>query len=138
MRTVKLKSSILVGICTLLAVLGNIIAPQNKNLKDITKPYLGVYECKSAQLGEKDLLEEFSHIVLELKTDGVFVLHYGHEKGGKQSLHGKYVYDSEKQTIVLKTAEKICFQREFPLRKGQIIVSLPIAQRQLCLIFEQK
>ena len=33
---------------------------KDSTLKDITKPYIGEYECKSARLGDKDYLEDFS------------------------------------------------------------------------------
>lgn len=139
MKKIKLKSSILAGTCAILALIPNLSVAKGGDLKQIAKPYLGVYECKSAQLGEEDLLEDFSRIHLELKKDGAFVLYYTDKKRGKEErLRGKYVYDDEKQTVTLKFAEGKGFQRAFPLQKGQLTVSFPIGKRQLCLIFEQK
>ena len=138
MKKVKLKSSILASICALLTLIPNFTMAKDGDLKEITKPYLGVYECKSAQLGDEDLLKNFSHIHLELKKGGEFVLHYGDKKGNKEQARGKYVYDAKKQTVTLKMTDGNCFQRTFPLQKGQIIVSFPVGNRQLCLIFEQK
>ena len=48
----------LAGACALLALFPNLSPSKNGSLKEIVKPYLGVYECKNAQLGEKDLLAE--------------------------------------------------------------------------------
>ena len=137
MKRIKLKSSILAGGCTLVALFPNLLA-KGGDLKQISKPYLGVYECKSAQLGKTDLLAEFSHIHLELKDGGEFVLHYGDKDGKKSKSSGKYVYDYKTQTITLQFTDGKCFQREFPLRNGQILVSFPLGERQLQLIFEQK
>ena len=138
MKKVKLKSSILASLCAILALIPNFTMRKSGDLKEITKPYLGVYECKSAQLGDEDLLKNFSHIHLELKKDGEFVLYYGDKKGRKDRAHGKYVYDATKQTITLTLSDGNCFQRTFPLQKGQITVTFPVGNRQLCLIFTQK
>ena len=106
-------------------------------LKDITKPYLGEYECKSAQFGEKDCLEKFSYIRLELKEDGEFVLDYKEREGKKKQVEGKYSYDAEKG--ILKFTDQIGgFKREFPLNDGNLTIALPIAGRNLVLLFEQK
>ena len=59
-----MKSFILAGVLSLMSLFPNM---QESTLKDIAKPYLGEYECKSAQLGEKDCLEQFSYVRLELK-----------------------------------------------------------------------
>ena len=60
----KLKYSFCAGLAAMLFMLP---ACGNGSLKDITKPYLGEYECKNATLGERDYVEEFSFIRLELK-----------------------------------------------------------------------
>ena len=138
MKKLKIKSSVLASICTMFALAPNLSTWKNNSLKEIAKPYLGVYECKSAQLGEEDLLATFSHIRLELKKDGVFVLYYSDKKGRQERVSGKYNYDEEKQTLTLQFTDGKCFHREFPIKKGQIIVSLPVGKRQLRLIFEQK
>ena len=77
MKKVKLHSSLLVGAVSLLLAFPGL--PKG-DLTDIAKPYLGVYECVEANLGEKDLLCGFDGITLELKDKGEFVLYYK-EKG---------------------------------------------------------
>lgn len=138
MKVVKLKSSILSCVCALLALIPNLASVKDGGVKEIGKPYLGVYECTSAQLGDLDLLAEFSHIHLELKKDEQFVLYYQTKSGKAERAQGKYFYDEEKQVITLQLANAKCFQREFPLKKGQLTITFPLGKRQLCLIFEQK
>ena len=138
MKTIKLKSSILASACALLALFPNLSPSKNGSLKEIVKPYLGVYECKNAQLGEKDLLAEFSYIHLELKDKGEFILYYNENEGKKIKTRGKYTYDEKTQTITMEFADGKSFKRDFPLKNGQLIVSLPLGKEQLCLIFEQK
>ena len=138
MKMLKLKSSILAGACALLTLIPNFSFVKSGSLKEISKPYLGVYECISARLGEEELLADFSYIQLELKKDGGFILYYGDKAGKKERVQGSYIYDDEKQTLTLQFMDGKCFQRAFPLKKGRLTVSLPIGKRQLCLIFEQK
>lgn len=138
MKTVKLKSSIFAGACALLSLFPQVASITDSPLKEITKPYLGVYECRNAQLGGKDLLEDFSFIHLELKSKNECCLYYGNQEGKKVCLKGKYVYDRDKQTISLQFKEGKMFKREFPLKNGEIIISLPLANKQLCIIFQQK
>ena len=64
----KLKYTFCAGLAALLIALP---ACGNGSLKDVTKPYLGQYECESATLGEKDYAQDFSFIRLELKKDNV-------------------------------------------------------------------
>lgn len=138
MKIVKLKSPILAGICSLLTIFPNFSAVKKGDLKEITKPHLGVYECKQAQLGTKDLLEDFSSIHLELKDAHHFILYYEDKNGQKNKWEGKYDYNKKEQTITLQLDGEYPFKRSFPLQKGQITVSFPVGNKQLCLIFEQK
>ncbi len=138
MKIVKLKSSILAGVCAIFTIFPNFSAIKNGDIKEITKPHLGVYECKQAQLGEKDLLEDFSGIYLELKDTQHFVLYYEDKEGQKNKREGKYHYNKKEQTIMLQLEGEYPFKRSFPLKNGQIIVSFPVGSRQLRLIFEQK
>lgn len=138
MKMLKLRTSILASVCSLLAVIPNFSAVKNGDLKEITKPYLGVYDCQQAQLGNKDLLEDFSSIQLELKDGECFVLHYEDKDGQKNKVKGKYVYNEKEKEIALQMEGEYPFKRSFPLKNGQIIVSFPVGNKQLRLIFEQK
>ena len=65
MKKQVLKSSLLAGFCTLMLLFSGW---REGKLTDVTKPYLGEYECKQATLGEKDCLKKFDYIRLELKV----------------------------------------------------------------------
>ena len=83
MKTIKLKSSILVMLAALLFSFPWWNTVKTQPLTDINKAYLGTYECKLAQLNEKNLLEDFSYINLELKMEKEYVL-YAKTKNGKE------------------------------------------------------
>ena len=107
-------------------------------LTDITKPYLGEYECKSATLGNEEYVDEFSYIILDLKADETFVLRYKTKNKMKGEEKGEYSYDKEKETITLTLGEKSQFKREFSLKKGAICIEFPVGAKLFVMRFEQK
>ena len=138
MKTIKLRSSLLVGICVLLAAFSNFFALKNSSLKEISKPYFGVYECERARFGDKDLLLNYAKLTLELQRGGVFTLHYCENNGREGEMQGRYSYDEKTQTITFQAEPLKGLKREFTLRKGVLTLSFPILDKQLCLIFKHK
>ena len=114
-----------------------IVSLQDSSLKDITKPYVGEYECKKAQYGAQDILSIFSYIRLELKADDTFVLSYkqGDQKGKQE---GAYHYEKEKNLLWFESENMHTVLRACPFDKGVLVVSLPIGEKQLCLQFARK
>lgn len=135
MKKHVLKSSLCAGIVSLLFAL----APVKGSLKDITKPYLGGYECKSAKLGEKEYLDDFSYIRLELKADESFSLYYAFKGGEKREETGRYKYDAEKKSVTLvgEGFGKKVFQKSFPLDKGKLFITFQVGGKTLIMEFEQ-
>ena len=135
MKKQVLKSSLLSGICSIMMMFAGW---REGKLTDITKPYLGEYECKQAVLGEKDCLEKFDYIRLELSEDGQFKISYREANSKKQTIKGTYEYDDEKQSIQLKMGVGGIIHRSFPLREGVIYITIPFKMKSLILQFEQK
>lgn len=133
MKKLFLKSPILVGLLILTACFSNV---KDKSLLDVTKPYLGEYGCKEAKLGNKDYLCKFEYVDLELKENKTFVLRYKTEDGKEESVKGEYRYDEEKQKLYM--TGKGGFKREFPLKNGELYITLPIGKETLRIIFSKK
>ena len=131
----KLKISFCAGLAVLMLVLP---ACGNGSLKDITKPYLGEYECKSATLGEKDYAQDFSFIRLELKKDDEFTLYYSAKNGKKGEETGTYSYDEKEETLTITYGDLGVLKRKFPLKNGEIFVSVPIGSQTLSMKFARK
>ena len=134
MKEIRLKSSLLAGLMAL-AFFPNF---RKGELKDVAKPYLGIYECTEAKFNEEDYLNRFSYIHLELKSDETFLLHYCEKGGKKRTEQGKYTYDREKGTVTLQGGVGSFLKREFPLREGILTVVIPFGEQTLGLKFEQK
>lgn len=128
----RINSPFIIGALTLLAVFsGNSMG----ELKDVTKPYLGVYECTEARLSSHDFLTRFEKMDLELKADETFTLYYCEQGGKPQKQTGRYVYDREKESITLIGGG---IKREFPFKQGILVLSISIGKETLTLKFEQK
>ncbi len=110
---------------------------QNTELKDIAKPHLGVYECKRATLGGRDVLKGFREITLELQDEENFRLLYAEKKGERKEVKGKYLYVQEKGELTLME-EGSGIRKSFPLSEGKITVSFPVGKKHFTLQFEQK
>ena len=135
MKNIKLKSSLVSALISLLFLFPSF---RTGSLKDITKPYLGVYECTEARLNDTDYLDKFSYIYLELKAEEEFVLHYCENGGEKKQETGKYVYDREKETLTLIGGAGGFFKREFPLKDGVLTINVRVGEQTLVLQFERK
>ena len=131
----KAKYSFCAGIAALLLTFS---ACGNSSLKDVAKPYLGEYECKSARLGERDYVNDFSFIRLELKENGEFTLFYNAKNGKKGEESGTYSYDEKEETITIIYGELGVLKRKFPLKGGEIYVTLPIGSQTLSMKFARK
>ena len=135
MKMIKLKSSLLVGLC----LISMLFAGWTKSsLKDITKPYLGEYECKTATMDGKDCLKQFDYIRLEIKPDGTFTLNFCKKNKGKDVLKGSYQYESETSSILFKIGKKKGIQRRFPLKNGILYIIVPFGGKTLSMTFRQK
>ena len=80
------------------------------SLKDVSRPYAGLYQCEKITLGGRDMTEKFEKLSLELKQDGQFELSYRTAEG-----------NSEKNEITF-SAKQGTRQRSFsfPYEKGAV------------------
>ena len=135
MKKTVLKSSLLAGVVSLLFSFSVL---KSGSLTDITKPYLGEYECQRAIFDGKDYAQEFSYIRLTFSADNTFTLSYKTKEGLCGSEKGEYSYDEEKEEVTLFTQGRHSFKRTFPLVKGNIYMSLRLGDKTLQVQFGQK
>ncbi len=135
MKNFKVKSSILVGLCTLCTSLP---LAKKSTLPEISRPYLGEYECILATLGSEDLLSSYDYIKLELKPNGTLIISYQMENGEKGEETGEYSYDENKEELKVRLGKNGIIKRNFPLQNGEILAQVRIGLKMLTLKFEQK
>lgn len=85
-------------------------------LSDLSKPYTGVYECRTLMLGGQDYKEKFDKLYLDLKYDGTYSLVWQGVNGEKGERTGKYKTDGE--------AEEITFYGYFNRRASSYTFSM--------------
>ena len=135
MKTIKLKSSMLAGLCALCLLLAGWV---QGGIKDIVKPYVGEYECKQATLGGMDCLDEFDYIKLELQRNGKFTLRFCEKSGKKNTIEGTYEYDDKTKSIIFKLDSALGGQRKFPVKDGILYITVPFGVCTLSMQFLQK
>lgn len=134
MKKTVLKSSLLAGVVSLLFSFSVL---KSGSLTDITKPYLGEYECKNATFGDRDFTDEFSYIKLELKKDETFVLRYKTKQGRTGEETGYYTYNPNEESLCLSAGKNGEIKRRFPIKNGRFEIVLTIGSQLLQLTFEQ-
>jgi len=134
MKTIKLKSSLLAGIVALFLLFSG----KGSSLKDITKPYLGEYECTNATFNGEDYLDRFSYIRLLLEGDETYSLLFCEKGNERQQVKGNYTYDEKEKTITFSIEENSFLKRKFKLENGILNIVLPIGNKILLMQFEQK
>ena len=95
----------------------------NDSLKEIAKPYLGVYDCKWLYYGSEDKKDVFEYLRVELKTKGELLVSYKlkNGEGGKVPLSYEYDFDEK---ILRVTGQWLLLKidKKFPLTNGEITV----------------
>ena len=137
MKIIRLKSSFLAILSMFLLCFPWWNTVKSQALTEIAKPYLGEYECRLAQLNEKNLLEDFSYIRLELKKEGECVLYAKDKKGKEKRVEGEYIYNNEKKTITFSVENLSFIKREFPMKQGVIFVTIRQGDKTLLMQFQQ-
>ena len=137
MRVTKIKSSIIASLISLLFLFPWIGKIQDHGLRDVVKPHLGIYECRLAQWGGQDYLEDFEFFKLELKKDNSFTITAKPKLGATRQGGGKYEYNEGRESIVFCAENDSSLYREGQLKNGVIFLSVPIAGKTARFEFER-
>ena len=137
MKTLKIRSSILAMFAAFLFAFPWWNTVKSQPLSEITKPYLGTYECRLAQLNDKNLLDDFSYIRLELKTEKKYVLYAKTKEDKEKRVEGEYVYNKERETIIFYADTFSFIKKEFPMKQGEINICLQQGDKTLLMKFVQ-
>jgi hypothetical protein len=109
------------------------------SIKDITKPYLGVYEAKEIYFNGKDKSKDYKNLTVELTANNEFILRYRDKKGKTAVKKCKYVYDDATGAIRLKEARGLLgAKNKISLEKGEMNVFVRFGKRNLKLKLVQK
>lgn len=99
-------------------------------MRDLSKPYVGEYQCEKLSLGGADMLGNFEYVRLNLEYDGKFTLSYRAENGPKGKFCGEYKFNENDVTFTADYGQ-ICETRTFPYKKGVLYIEYPFGGRLL-------
>lgn len=92
-------------------------------LKDVSRPYTGIYDCERLSLGDKDMTDKFEKFSLELMRDGAFKASFETKEGNVGSYDGVYTVDTERGEITLSSKQGMRTKSfTFPYEKGRILI----------------
>ena len=130
------KILLLASACLSLFLLGGCDVSEMGSLPELSKPYVGVYECEELTLGGEEMLEKFEKIQLELEYKGDFTLSFLTLEGMKGEYEGEYevlIEDEEiKLSMTSEGAEKHFF---FRMEKGEILFDYNLGGKLLHAVF---
>lgn len=67
----------------------------NSSVKSLTKPYINTYECRSARLGNEDLLEKMEYLKITFLDEEQLEVSFKRKNGKKNAYQCNYEYDDE-------------------------------------------
>lgn len=94
-----IRKGLLVLLILFTMLLGGLIVgcePENlSSLSEFAQVHACEYECVKARLQNQDLLKDYKSILIDLFTDGKFLLTVRPKKGKEKTLEGKYTMKDE-------------------------------------------
>lgn len=110
----------------------------NDFLKEIAKPYLGVYECKRLYYGSENKKDIFEYLRVELKSKGELLVTYKLKDGENGKVPLSYEYDfQEKQLRVTGQWLLLRIDKKFPLKNGEINVVMNLFGKLVNVTFSK-
>ena len=130
------KSSTLVGaFCLILATNG---WTKDGKLTEISRPYLGTYECESLYYGGEDKLDSFEYFRLELQTEGKMKLLYREKDKAPKEIPLEYEYDEQTKELIVRGQWGIFkAEKKIPLEKGELNAVLRLGGKQIIVKFKK-
>lgn len=110
--------NLLFGLSLALAVAGWDVSSMGR-LEDLSKPYLGVYECESMLLSGQDCSACLDYLRLELEDGGICTLSYRTETGREGSLTFPYTLDMGRSVFTIRYQN---VARSYPYADGSILI----------------
>ena len=112
---------------------------EGDSLKEIAKPYLGVYECEWLYFGGENKKDIFEYLRVELKTKGELLVAYKLKKGEKGQVPLSYEYDFKEKTLRVSGQWLLLkIDRKFPLKNGEIIAVMNLFGKLVNVKFSRK
>ena len=135
-KMLKLKSAAFIGAILLAISMG--AWSKDGKLTEITKPYLGAYECEHLYLGSEDKIDEFEYIRIELCKNGELKLLYKQPKGNPEQTVMEYRYDEQTKKLYVKGKLGVWrLDKSFLLDNGEIGGEMKLGTKNVIVKFKR-
>lgn len=104
------------------------------SLREISRPYVGEYNCEILTLGGEEMLHHFKYVKLNLSYKGEFTLSYCDKGGMKGEYAGTYSLGEDGITFTSQNGT-VRESRTFPYEKGVISVQIALGEKLLLAEF---
>ena len=109
------------------------------SLKDLTMPYIAMYECTEARLDDEDYLEKFDYIRITLINKSDMEICFKPKDGDKRSTKGTYTYDKETHELQANIGILwVNYSEKTKIEKGSFVIKRSFGHKQLYMKFEMK
>ena len=135
-KTVKLKSAAFIG-AILLSVTAGAWSKDGK-LTEITKPYLGTYECERLYVADDNKIDDFEYVRVELCKNGELKLLYKQPKGKPEQMTLEYRYDEQAKTLYVKGKLGVWrLDKSFSLNNGELTGEMRLGNLNVIVKFKK-
>ena len=118
----------------LAALLAGCSVSEMSTLRELSRPYTGVYACETLTYAGRDLMGDLVSLRLELGYGGEAVLRWTKAAGGGGERSFSYSADVENDRITFFSGRH---KRTFALQEGAIVVDMVVCGRLLYGVFRQ-
>ena len=102
------------------------------SLPQLSKPYVGEYQCEKLIFGGEEQVDKFDYIKLTLKYGGSFVLSYRDAEKREGAYEGEYAMSDDGKELTLSAKAGLrTVSRTFPVDRGTILMDLTFAGKLL-------
>jgi hypothetical protein len=90
---------------------------ESDNLYNFEKPYVGIYQCESINIGGKEFIDKYSKYTLELKADGEMYIKFKEKESEITNIqNSSYILNEDKIILNEEKHKKVIYQN------GKIII----------------
>ena len=106
-------------------------------LKELTDPYITMYECKEATYGGENFLVGFEYIRITLLDNETMELSFKKQGEKAQKYTCPYSFDEKTGELMAEGgAAGVRFKERILIENGKFTISFPIMEKQLVMRFE--
>lgn len=107
------------------------------SLAELSRPYVGEYQCEQLTLAGKDMLSDFEWVRLTLGYDGNAVISWKKTDENKGEYSMRYEADPDGETITFFPEKRGIAARTFPMKNGTVRIGMSLLGRYLEAVFRQ-